>query len=257
MQPMLFLGHGSPQNAIEQNQWTAAFRAIGQQLRQQATPPTAVLMLSAHWDTAGLRVSSQPKPRTIHDFYGFGAALQQFQYPAAGDPLLASRVLQLLASMQAVPDTSWGFDHGCWSVLTHLMPDAALPVVQLSIDSRQSAAWHLQVGALLQPLRQEGVLIVGSGNLVHNLGLLDWQNRRTPGWAVQFRDQVKHCIEHHQLGDLTGYQSWPAAALAVPHPDHLLPLFPLLGAKTAAEPISWFNDSFALGSLAMTSLRIG
>jgi 4,5-DOPA dioxygenase extradiol len=254
---MLFLGHGSPQNAIEQNQWTAAFRAIGQQLRQQATPPTAVLMLSAHWDTAGLRVSSQPKPRTIHDFYGFGAALQQFQYPAAGDPLLASRVLQLLASTQAVPDVSWGFDHGCWSVLAHLMPDAALPVVQLSIDSRQSAAWHLQLGTLLQPLRQEGVLIVGSGNLVHNLGLLDWQNRRTPGWAVQFRDQVKAAVEQQQLDALTDYQSWPAANLAVPHPDHLLPLFPLLGATSAAEKISWFNDSFALGSLAMTSLRIG
>lgn len=257
MQPMLFLGHGSPQNAIEQNQWTAAFRAVGQQLRQQANPPTAVLMLSAHWDTAGLRVSSQPTPRTIHDFSGFGAALQQFQYPASGDPLLASRVLQLLASMQAVPDTSWGFDHGCWSVLCHLLPDAALPVVQLSIDSSQSAAWHLQLGKLLTPLRAEGVLIVGSGNLVHNLGLLDWQNRHTPEWAVRFRDQVKHCVSQHQLSALTGYQSWPAAQLAVPHPDHLLPLFPLLGAKTPADPISWFNDSFALGSLAMTSLRIG
>lgn len=257
LQPLLFLGHGSPQNAIELNQWTAAFRATGQRLLASATPPKAILMISAHWDKAGLRVTAQQSPKTIHDFAGFSAELYQQQYPAPGSPQLAERVLQLLASRQAVPDNSWGFDHGCWSVLCHLIPNAQIPVVQLSIDSRQSADWHWQVGQLLQPLRAEGVLLVGSGNLVHNLALLNFQGGAAPRWAVNFRDEIKQAIGRQDRAALCAYRQWPAALLAVPHPDHLLPLFVLLGARHQRDTVSWFNDDFSLGSLAMSSLLLG
>jgi 4,5-DOPA dioxygenase extradiol len=251
--PMLFLGHGSPMNALESNRWTQQWRLVTATLK-----PKAILLISAHWDKPGLRVLTDPHPRTIHDFGGFPPALYQQQYPAPGSVALAGLLLELLADVGARPDSDWGFDHGAWSVLCHAFPAADVPVVQLSIDSRQSASWHLQVGALLAPLRQEEVLIIGSGNIVHNLRLLDWQDGAPPTWAQQFMHNVEDAIERRDWLALSDYQSWgQAAALSVPHPDHLLPLFYLLGASGKDEPFHWFNQDFTLGNLAMHSLRIG
>lgn len=253
LMPMLFLGHGSPMNALETNRWTEQWRLTAAQLQ-----PKAILLISAHWDTTGLRVLTEPHPRTIHDFGGFPPALYQQQYPAPGSTALAGLLLELLVHQGAQPDSQWGFDHGAWSVLCHAFPAADVPVVQLSIDSRQSADWHLQVGALLAPLREEGVLIIGSGNIVHNLRLLDWQDGPAPEWARQFVHKVEDATARRDLQALSHYQSWgPMAALAVPHPDHLLPLFYLLGASGKDEPLHWFNQDFTLGNLAMHSLRIG
>lgn len=253
LMPMLFLGHGSPMNALETNRWTEQWRLMAASLR-----PTAILLISAHWDLPGLRVLTAPNPRTIHDFGGFPPALYQQQYPAPGSSALAGLLLELLEDMGVQPDSQWGFDHGTWSVLCHAFPAADVPVVQLSIDSRQSAEWHLQVGALLTPLRKEGILIIGSGNIVHNLRLLDWQNGAPPAWALQFIHQVEDAIACKDWLALSHYQRWgEAAALAVPHPDHLLPLFYLLGASQKDEVIHWFNQDFTLGNLAMHCLRIG
>lgn len=251
--PMFFIGHGSPMNALESNHWTTAWR------QQVATlQPKAILMISAHWDKPGLRVLTEPQPRTIHDFGGFPQELYQQQYPAPGSPALAALLLELLADDGAVADSQWGFDHGTWSVLCHAFPAADVPVVQLSIDSRKDAAWHLVLGKKLAVLREEGVLIMASGNIVHNLRLVDWRDGPAPDWAVQFLQQVQSCIDSKDWQKLTDYRSWgESAALAVPHPDHLLPLFYLLGAANTAEPLQWFNQDFTLGNLAMHSLKIG
>ncbi len=251
--PMLFLGHGSPMNALELNRWTQHWRQAAANLK-----PKAILLISAHWDKPGLRVLTDPHPRTIHDFGGFAPALYQQQYPAPGSAALAGLVLELLADLDTQPDSDWGFDHGAWSVLGHAFPAADVPVVQLSIDSRHDAAWHLQVGALLTSLREEGVLIIGSGNIVHNLRLLDWQDGPAPEWAQQFMHKVEDAIARRDWQALCDYQRWgQVATLAVPHPDHLLPLFYLLGASDKNEPFHWFNQDFTLGNLAMHSLRIG
>ncbi len=251
--PMFFIGHGSPMNALESNRWTTTWR---QQVA--ALKPKAILMISAHWDKPGLRVLTDPNPRTIHDFGGFPPELYQQHYPAPGSPALAALLLELLADDGAVADSQWGFDHGAWSVLCHVFPAADVPVVQLSIDSRKDAAWHLALGKKLAVLREEGVLIMASGNIVHNLRLLDWRDGPAPHWAVQFLQQVQSRIDSGDWQKLMNYRSWgEAAALAVPHPDHLLPLFYLLGAANTAEPRQWFNQDFTLGNLAMHSLQIG
>lgn len=253
LMPMFFIGHGSPMNALESNRWTTQWH---QQVA--ALKPKAILMISAHWDKPGLRVLTEPQPRTIHDFGGFPQELYQQQYQAPGSPALAALLLELLADDGAVADSQWGFDHGTWSVLCHAFPAADVPVVQLSIDSRKDAAWHVALGKKLAVLRQEGVLIMASGNIVHNLRLLDWRDGPAPDWAVQFLQQVQSCIDSHDWQKLTDYRHWgQAAAFAVPHPDHLLPLFYLLGAADGAEPILWFNQEFTLGNLAMHSLRLG
>jgi 4,5-DOPA dioxygenase extradiol len=240
-------------NALESNRWTQQWRLVTAPLK-----PKAILLISAHWDKPGLRVLTDPQPRTIHDFGGFAPALYQQQYPAPGSTALAGLVLELLADMDAQPDSDWGFDHGAWSVLCHAFPAADVPVVQLSIDSRNDAAWHLQVGKKLAALREEGVLIMASGNIVHNLRLLDGENGTAPLWAQQFMQKVEETIAGKDWASLANYQQWgQAAALAVPHPDHLLPLFYLLGAAEQDEPMQWFNQDFTLGSLAMHSLRIG
>lgn len=251
--PMLFLGHGSPMNAIESNLWTQNWRKVAAPLK-----PKAILMISAHWDRPGLRILDVAQPQTIHDFGGFPDKLFQQQYPAPGAPALAAELLALLKGTGAQLDSQWGFDHGTWSVLCHAFPAAEVPVLQLSIDSRQSANWHLQIGALLAPLRQAGVLIVGSGNIVHNLRLLDWQNGPAPHWASQFLHRVQRSIEQRDFITLADYRHWgEMAALAVPHPDHLLPLFYLLGASQATDALHWFNQDFTMGNLAMHSLQIG
>lgn len=251
--PMLFVGHGSPMNALGSNRWTAEWR---QQVA--ALKPKAILMISAHWDKPGLRVLTDPKPRTIHDFGGFPPELYQQQYPAPGSAALAALLLELLADDGAVADSQWGFDHGAWSVLCHAFPAADVPVVQLSIDSRKDAAWHLALGKKLAALRQEGVLIMASGNIVHNLRLLDWRDGPPPLWALQFLQKAQACIDSRDWQQLADYRSWgELAALAVPHPDHFLPLFYLLGAADKTEQLQWFNQEFTLGNLAMHSFKIG
>lgn len=251
--PMLFLGHGSPMNAIEPNRWTHNWhKAVA------GLAPKAILLISAHWDRPGLRVLTEPQPRTIHDFGGFPDQLFQQQYPAPGSPALAALLLELLADVGAKADSQWGFDHGAWSVLCHAFPAADVPVVQLSIDSSKDAAWHLNIGALLAPLRDEGVLIIASGNIVHNLSLLDWQDGPAPDWAVEFLQRMKRGVEHRDLADLAEYRNWgEMVRLSVPHPDHLLPLFYLLGASNTAETPLWFNQQFTLGNLAMHSIGFG
>lgn len=251
MLPMLFLGHGSPMNAISENSWTR-----GWQQAVAGIKPKAILMISAHWDRSGLRVQANAQPKTIHDFGGFPPALFAKQYPAPGSAALTALLLDLLADFDAVPDDSWGLDHGAWSVLCHTFPAADIPVVQLSVDSRQTPAWHLAVGQKLTELRTEGVLILASGNIVHNLQLLDWQQGPAPVWAQQFLNEVQALIAKRDWEALSHYRRFGQhALLSVPHPDHLLPLFYLLGAASKDEQLQWFNQDFTLGNLSMHSLK--
>lgn len=256
-QPVIFFGHGSPMNAIEHNTFT-------RQWQQQLTnltgsrKPKAVLLISAHWYGAGVKVTAQPHPPTLHDFSGFPQALAQFQYPAPGAPDLAKHIQALLAPVEVTLDEQWGFDHGSWSVLSHALPDADIPLLQLSLDGRQPPDWHLALGHKLAPLRDEGVLILASGNVVHNLRLLDWHNNPAPAWASRFENAVKTALQARDFDALANYQALsPEAQLAVPHPDHYLPLLYVLGASIADEPMTIFNDELVYGSLSMLSVRFG
>lgn len=248
--PLIFFGHGSPMNAIEQNSFTQGWRDAVQGVKAKA-----ILMISAHWDTSTLQVTANMQPPTIHDFGGFPPKLHATQYPAPGSPALATRIAELTG---AELTERWGLDHGAWSVLMHTHPNADIPVVQLSINSRMSPKWHYELGERLKPLRDEGVLLVASGNLVHNLRLLDWSNGPSAAWAERF---LQFCRQALQIGDdeaLLNYQSQGHdAALAVPHPDHLLPLFCLLGARSPSDTVNLFNDELTMGSLAMTSVKWG
>ena len=249
--PLIFFGHGSPMNALESSSLTQGW---AQQI--PAKPPRAILMISAHWYTQGSAVTAQAAPATVHDFFGFPPALHQFNYPAPGDPALANQIASLLAPQPVRLSTDWGLDHGAWSVLTHLYPDASVPVVQLSLDASLSPQQHLQLASRLRPLRDEGVLIVASGNLVHNLRLLRWHSEKVPDWARDFLTPVRQWIEQGQFDQVANYsQLGEAAQLSVPHPDHFLPLLYVLGASTAADKLSWFNDQFEHEALSMLSLR--
>ncbi|WP_337880380.1 4,5-DOPA dioxygenase extradiol [Rheinheimera sp.] len=249
--PLLFFGHGSPMNALQSTTLTQSWaRQI------PAQPPAAILMISAHWFTQGTAVTAQTHPATVHDFFGFPDLLQQFQYPAPGHPGLADRIAALLAPHPVRLSTDWGLDHGSWSVLTHLYPDATVPVVQLSLDAGLSASQHLALASQLRPLRDQGVLIMASGNLVHNLRLLRWHSEKVPGWALDFIRPVRHWIEQRQFDQVANYQQLgDVAQLAVPHPDHFLPLLYVLGASTEQDRLCWFNDQFEHEALSMLSLR--
>lgn len=248
--PLIFFGHGSPMNAIEHNTFTQGWRDAVAGIEAQA-----IVMISAHWDTPTLQVTANSQPPTIHDFGGFPPKLHATQYPALGSPALAARIAALTGAQL---DERWGLDHGAWSVLMHTHPIADIPVLQLSINSHMSPNWHYELGQRLKPLRDEGVLLVASGNLVHNLRLLDWANGASAPWAERF---LQFCRLALQTGDdeaLLNYRTQGQdAALAVPHPDHLLPLFCLLGARSADDTITLFNDELTMGSLAMTSIRWG
>ena len=249
--PALFLGHGSPMNALEDNEFSRAWTGLGRCLPQ----PRAVLCLSAHWETDGPRVTASAAPETIHDFYGFPDALFRFQYPAPGAPKLAERVAALTG---AAADPARGLDHGAWSVLCRLYPQADVPVVQLSLDRRLAPAGFVALGRTLAPLRAEGVLLLGSGNFVHHLGLLDRSMDGGFPWAEDFAARARDRI---RAGDADALADWPAlgpgAALAVPTAEHYLPLLPVLGARAAGEPIALFTDRLILGSLGMTSVLVG
>lgn len=248
----LFIGHGSPMNALQHNAFVQQW-----QNQVQDRAPKAILMISAHWYTQGTAVTAMEMPRTIHDFYGFPDELHQLQYPAPGQPELASQIKTLLSPHPVTLDLNWGLDHGTWSVLIHLFPKATIPVVQLSLDQNLTPAEHLELAKKLAPLRQQGVMIIGSGNIVHNLRLLDWQSTQPPVWATHFNSQIKEFLRTKNVDAVAQYQHLAEAArLAVPHPDHFLPLLYVLGSRLEHDQISLFNDEIVFGTLSMLSVRL-
>jgi 4,5-DOPA dioxygenase extradiol len=255
--PAIFFGHGNPMNAILDTEYSRAWRAVGAGL----VKPKAVLCVSAHWYTAELAITAMPRPRTIHDFGGFPRALFDVQYPAPGDPALATRVQQLLAPAGVrLDEKDWGLDHGTWSVLCHVYPDADVPVVQLSIDKTRAAQWHYELARRLAPLREEGVLVIGSGNVVHNLHAYAWGKRDTPalGWAVRFDTRVRELIGEGAHDLLASYETLGEdALLSVPTPDHYLPLLYVLGVQRPGDPVSFPVEGFDGGSVSMLTVRLG
>ncbi|MCJ2185941.1 4,5-DOPA-extradiol-dioxygenase [Novosphingobium beihaiensis] len=254
--PIVFFGHGSPMIALEKNAVTRTWREMAERIGK----PKAILCISAHWQTRGTAVTAMAEPRTIHDFGAFPQALFDMQYPAPGDPELAARVKELLAPMPVTLDANWGLDHGTWSVLVHAYPEADIPVIQLGMDVGKTPAGHWEVGRLLRPLRDEGVLIMGTGNIVHNLPAMDWGNPDAPPypWADQFNaamckavtaDTPQAVIDYQALGD--------AARLSVPSPDHFLPLLYVLGARHEGERAQLNPHFIHHKSLSMTSALIG
>ena len=256
--PVLFLGHGSPMNAIEENQFVQGFRNISREIPK----PNAILCISAHWFTNGTFVTAMQNPKTIHDFYGFPKELFEVNYPAPGSPELAKETAALLLPEIVEEDHSWGLDHGAWSVIKHLYPDAEIPVIQLSIDYTKPPQYHFDLAKKLSKLREKGILIIGSGNIVHNLRLIDWKNIDTVGagwdWAIEAREKTNNWLLDGNFQNLIDYQRQGVALqTAVPSPDHYLPLIYSLGLKEKSENLSLFNDELIGGSLSMTSVRIG
>ena len=256
--PVLFVGHGSPMNGIENND----FSKVWQQLPRQFPKPTAIICISAHWLTRGTFITAMDRPRTIHDFGGFPDALYQVQYNVPGNPLLANETAQLFAKTQVGLDHDWGLDHGAWTVIRHMYPEASIPVLQLSIDYHMPAAYHYELAKELSILRNKGVLILGSGNMVHNLGMVAWDKMHEPNfgfdWAIEMNSIFKQKIADGDHQPLLKYETLhKAAKLAIPTPDHYWPLLYTLGLQENKEPVQFFNDSLVAGSLTMTSVRIG
>ncbi len=254
--PAIFFGHGNPMNAVTSNSYTEAWQCIGREIPW----PKAILSISAHWFVPETGITISTAPRTIHDFSGFPQELYQVRYPAPGDPVLASRVRKLLSPLDVTPDNSWGLDHGTWSVLRHVYPEANIPVVQLSIDETKCAAFHYEIGNRLAPLREDGVLIVGSGNLVHNLHTYAWgRHPRDPyDWAVRVESAAKELILSRDLKPLVDYESLGTdAALSIPTPDHYLPLLYVLGAGQQGERIQFPVEGVDGGSISMLAVQIG
>lgn len=254
--PAVFIGHGNPLNALGDNDWTRSWSALGSDLPK----PAAILSVSAHWYIPATAVTANPQPRTIHDFGGFPDELYRVQYPAPGEPSLASRVAELLRPGPVGLDHDWGFDHGTWSVLTHVYPQADVPVVQLSIDETKPARWHYELAKKLKPLRDEGVLIFGSGNIVHNLHTYSWGRYEVEpyDWAVRFETLARGHLTAADFDPLIEYESLGRdARLAAPTPDHYLPLIYVLAQHEPGEPIEFPVEGFDGGSISMLGVRIG
>jgi 4,5-DOPA dioxygenase extradiol len=252
--PVLFIGHGSPMNAIEDTPYGAAWRETAVTVSR----PEAILSISAHWETDGSMVTAMKFPRTIHDFYGFPDELYKVLYPAPGAPELANRVVALLGADNVKTDHSWGLDHGTWSVLRHMYPEADIPVIQLSLDRKKSPLEHIEMAKKLLPLRDEGVLVIGSGNIVHNLSLIRWHDDTPYPWAFEFNALATGLIIGGNIDRLANYLSLgEAARLSIPTNEHYLPLLYALALRTPVDPVSFFADQVVLGSISMQSVRIG
>ena len=255
--PALFLGHGSPMNAIEENEFVAGFRKVGSEIPK----PKAVLCISAHWETKGTFVTAMEMPKTIHDFGGFPQALYQVQYPAPGSPGLADETKTLVKKTEIGLDDKWGLDHGAWSVIKHLYPEADVPVVQLSLDYTQSPQYHYELAQELSALRNKGVLIIGSGNMVHNLGMVAWDKMNVDNysfdWALHASEKMKEFIKKGDHKSLVNFGSQGREFnLAIPTPEHYLPLLYTLALKDENEKLEIFNDKAVAGSLTMTSVKL-
>lgn len=253
--PVLFVGHGSPMNAITDTPFSRAWTEVGVKLAR----PSAILCVSAHWETRGVMVTAMERPRTIHDFYGFPEALHSKLYPAPGSPTLARKTAELVRKAPVTLDEAWGLDHGTWSVLARMFPRADIPVLQLSLDATRNPAWHYDLARELKPLREQGVLIMGSGNIVHNLRRISREYPDTGfDWAIEFDARIKGLID---TGDHQAIIDYPrlgrAAQLSVPTNEHYLPLLYALAVKDEKEPIVYFNDATTMGSISMRSLSIG
>jgi len=255
--PVLFLGHGSPMNAIEDNEFSRKWEELGNILPR----PNAILCISAHWETKGTFVTAMQKPATIHDFGGFPQALFDVQYPAPGSPDLAMETKNIITIAELGLDEKWGLDHGCWSVIRHLYPNADIPVIQLSLDYYQTPQYHYDLAKELSSFRKKGVLIIGSGNMVHNLGMVAWNKLNSLeygyDWAIEANEKMKKYIlsdDHKQLINLRSQGE--AYNLAIPTPEHYLPLLYSLALKEEDEKVTFFSDKIVAGSLSMTSLII-
>ncbi len=256
--PVLFLGHGSPMNAIEDNEFVQGFRKIGQTFEK----PKAILVISAHWETRGTFVTAMEHPSTIHDFGGFPQALFDVQYPAPGSPSLAQETQRIVTKTEVHLDDKWGLDHGSWSVVRHLYPNADVPIIQMSIDYTQPASYHYAIAQQLAELRKKGVLIIGSGNMVHNLRMVAWDKLNTTGyayeWATIANDKMKTLIQDGNHQALINFrQQGKEFDLAIPTPEHYLPLIYSLALQEKNEDLFLFNDNAIAGSLTMTSVKIG
>jgi 4,5-DOPA dioxygenase extradiol len=256
--PVLFIGHGSPMNAIEDNEFSKRWQQMGKEI----PTPKAVVVVSAHWLTKGTMVTAMPSPKTIHDFGGFPQALFDIQYPAPGSPELATEIQKLITNPAVELDHDWGLDHGTWSVVKHMYPDADIPVLQLSIDYYKPAAYHYELAKQLLSLRKKGVLIIGSGNMVHNLRMVAWDKLNEPeygfDWALEMNDIFKNKISNGFHKELIQYEKLhKAATLAIPTPDHYYPLLYILALQTDNDKVEFFNDKAVGGSLTMTSVKIG
>lgn len=255
--PVLFLGHGSPMNAIEENEFVKGFRAIGKSIPK----PQAILVVSAHWQTHGTFVTAMETPRTIYDFGGFPPALYHVKYPAPGSPALAAETKNIITKTEIGLDDNWGLDHGAWSVIKHLYPNADVPVMEMSLDYKMPAQYHYELAKQLAPLRKKGVLIIGSGNMVHNLGLVAWDKFNIDNysfdWAMEASDKMKRHILSGDHKPLIEYTSQGRAFdLAIPSPDHYLPMLYAMALKNENDKVELFNDKAIAGSLTMTSIKI-
>ena len=256
--PVLFLGHGSPMNAIEENEFVQGFRSVAAGLPK----PRAILCVSAHWETRGTFVTAMPNPPTIHDFGGFPKALFDVQYPAPGSPTLARETKALVKKTEVGLDDKWGLDHGAWSVIKHLYPKADVPVIQMSLDHYQNPEYHYELARELSSLRRKGILIIGSGNMVHNLGMVAWDKLNAVDyaydWAREASEKMNRFILEGDHQSLVKFRSQGKAfELAIPTPEHFLPLLYTLALKDEKDEVSLFNDKAVAGSLTMTSVRIG
>ncbi len=254
--PAIFFGHGNPLNALQSNEWTEGWARIGNSIPR----PKAIVCVSAHWYLSATLVTATERPRTIHDFGGFPRELYEVEYPAPGLPELAARVRDLLAPVPAGLDNHWGLDHGTWSVLCHVFPGADVPVVQLSIDETQPAAFHYELARRLAPLRDEGVLVMGSGNLVHNLHTYAWGRRKVEpfDWAVRFEERARGLLLAGDHTPLVNYESLGAdARLSAPTPDHYLPLLYVIAQRREDDEVSFPVEGFDGGSISMLSIQIG
>lgn len=256
--PLLFLGHGNPMNAIEENEFVEGFRNIAREIPK----PNAILCISAHWETKGTWVTAMQNPPTIHDFGGFPKALFDVQYPAPGSPELARETQRIITQSHVELDDKWGLDHGAWSVIKHLYPDADIPVIQLSLDYYKTPKEHYELARELNSLRQKGILIIGSGNMVHNLRMVAWDKLNTVDysydWALEASTKMKQYILNNDHQELIHFdKQGKAFEMAIPTPEHYLPLLYVLGLKEEKEAITLFNDKAVGGSLTMTSLKVG